>query len=157
MRKMKKVDRGFIQSLGKNKISELNLHQIGRLNQKRVADYYENQGYKVLDVNERGFPDLVVIPDDKIFHKLLFVEVKGGEHAVHARARLNIRDKTYVDAGVAFKGSIAIRRTGALYSMKRLGHVRIMRTSPQADGGSPCIRWRSRSCLDARLLLKGRK
>lgn len=83
MRKMKKVDREFIQSLGKNKISELNMQQIGRLNQKRVAEHYENQGYKVFDVNEQGFPDLIVIPDDKIFHKLLFVEVKGGKHEVH--------------------------------------------------------------------------
>lgn len=80
---MKKVDREFLQNVGKDKISELNLQQIGRLNQKRVAEHYEKQGYKVLDVNEEGFPDFVVIPDDKIFRRLLFVEVKGGEHEVH--------------------------------------------------------------------------
>ena len=80
---MKKVDRKFLKNVGKDKVSELNLQQIGRLNQKRVAEHYENQGYKVFDVNEQGFPDLVVISDDNIFHKLLFVEVKGGKHEVH--------------------------------------------------------------------------
>lgn len=56
---MKKVDQKFLKNAGKDKASELNLQQIGRLNRKRVAEHYEKQGYKVLDVNEEGFPDFV--------------------------------------------------------------------------------------------------
>jgi len=80
---MRKVDKEFLKGVDKRKISELGLNTVGRLNQKRVAEFYRSQGHVVLDVNEEGFPDLIIVLDKKIFSNLLFVEVKGGEHSVH--------------------------------------------------------------------------
>lgn len=80
---MREVDREFLTRVGKKRISELDLDRLGQLNQKRVAEHYRNQGTIVLDVNDKGFPDLIVILDKKAFSHFLSVEVKGGEHAVH--------------------------------------------------------------------------
>ena len=55
--------------------------QKGRENEMLAAEYYRKQGYSVLNVNEKGFPDLIVLKDGKIE---FLVEVKGGSHPVHA-------------------------------------------------------------------------
>lgn len=53
---------------------------IGKANEKMVADRYRKQGYRVLNVNKKGFPDLIVLEGSEV--KFL-VEVKGGKHKVH--------------------------------------------------------------------------
>jgi len=52
----------------------------GRENEEKIAEKYRKQGYIVLNVNEKGFPDLIVIKDKEIE---MFVEVKGRKHPVH--------------------------------------------------------------------------
>jgi len=54
--------------------------KIGRLNEEIVAERYRKQGYLVLNVNEKGFPDLIVLKGKEI---QFFVEVKGGKHKLH--------------------------------------------------------------------------
>jgi len=80
---MREVDRKFLQKLGKDKLSDLSLTELGQLNEKRVEEYYEKQGFKVLDINKLGFPDFIVVLDKSVFKKIKFVEVKGGKHEVH--------------------------------------------------------------------------
>lgn len=55
--------------------------KIGRINEETVAERYRKQGYRVLNVNKKGFPDLVVLEGNEI--KFL-LEVKGGKHEVHS-------------------------------------------------------------------------
>lgn len=54
--------------------------EIGRKNEEIIAENYRKQGYQVLNVNKKGFPDLIVLKDGKVE---FFVEVKGGRHKVH--------------------------------------------------------------------------
>jgi len=49
------------------------IREKGRKNEEVVAEHYRKQGYQVLNQNERGFPDLIVLKDK---HVLFFVEVK---------------------------------------------------------------------------------
>ncbi len=58
--------------------------EIGRTNEETVAERYRKQGYQVLNVNMKGFPDLVVLKGKEI---QFFVEVKGGNHEVHSFQR----------------------------------------------------------------------
>jgi len=37
--------------------------EIGRANEEEIAEKYRKQGYQVLNVNEKGFPDLIVLRD----------------------------------------------------------------------------------------------
>lgn len=53
---------------------------LGIKNERRIARKYGKQGYQVLIVNEKGFPDLIVLKDKEI---KFFVEVKTGKHSVH--------------------------------------------------------------------------
>jgi len=61
-------------------VNEKSPEQRGRENEILVVEYYRKQGYDVLNVNEKGFPDLIVLKDGKIE---FLVEVKGGSHPVH--------------------------------------------------------------------------
>lgn len=54
--------------------------RIGRENEEKVAESYRKQGHRVLNINKRGFPDLIVLEGREI---RFFVEVKGGKHKVH--------------------------------------------------------------------------
>ena len=54
--------------------------KIGKRNEKQVANKYRKQGYQVLNINSKGFPDLIVLDGNTI---KFFVEVKGGKHRVH--------------------------------------------------------------------------
>jgi len=54
--------------------------RIGRANEEAVADRYRKQGYRVLNVNKKGFPDLIVLEGNEI---KFFIEVKGRKHRVH--------------------------------------------------------------------------
>ena len=53
---------------------------LGIKNERKIARKYRKQGYQVLSVNEKGFPDLIVLKDKEIE---FFVEVKTGRHRVH--------------------------------------------------------------------------
>jgi len=53
---------------------------LGIKNERRIARKYGKQGYQVLIVNKKGFPDLIVLKDKEI---KFFVEVKTGKHRVH--------------------------------------------------------------------------
>jgi len=52
----------------------------GRKNEKKVEREYRENGYQVLNVNDKGFPDLIILKDGKIE---CFVEVKAPKHKVH--------------------------------------------------------------------------
>jgi len=57
-----------------------NVQKIGVKNEEKVENYYKNQGYQVLNLNDKGRPDLLIIRDREI---KFFVEVKGGRHKIH--------------------------------------------------------------------------
>lgn len=46
----------------------------GRENEELVAEHYRKQGYQVINTNETGLPDLIVLKDKQV---LFFVEVKA--------------------------------------------------------------------------------
>ena len=52
----------------------------GRANEKQVQEWLEGQGYEVINVNDKGFPDLLIMNNGKIE---FMAEVKGGRHQVH--------------------------------------------------------------------------
>ena len=54
--------------------------KIGTANEEIVAERYRKQGYQVLNMNKKGFPDLIVLDGSEV---KFFVEVKGGKHRVH--------------------------------------------------------------------------
>jgi len=54
--------------------------KIGIENERKVAENYRKQGYQVLNVNEKGFPDLIILKDRKIE---FLIEVKTPKHKVH--------------------------------------------------------------------------
>ena len=56
-------------------MSGIHSQRQGRFNEKIVAEIYRGKGFDVLDLNERGFPDLLILKDGKI---QMFIEVKGG-------------------------------------------------------------------------------
>lgn len=54
---------------------------LGIENEEIVAERYRKQGYRVLNVNKKGFPDLIVLDGSEV---KFIVEVKGGKHKVHS-------------------------------------------------------------------------
>jgi Holliday junction resolvase-like predicted endonuclease len=50
------------------------MREKGRKNEDVVADFYRKQGYQVINRNDKGFPDLIVLKDK---HILFFVESKA--------------------------------------------------------------------------------
>lgn len=54
---------------------------LGKLTEEKAVEYYKKQGYQVLNINRKGFPDLIVLKDREI---QFFVEVKGGRHKIHS-------------------------------------------------------------------------
>lgn len=52
----------------------------GRKNEKIIEREYKERGYQVLNVNDKGFPDLVILKNGKIER---FIEVKAPKHKVH--------------------------------------------------------------------------
>lgn len=55
--------------------------KLGRKNEEIVTERYRKQGYRVLNVNKKGFPDLIVLDGSEV---KFFIEVKGGKHEVHS-------------------------------------------------------------------------
>lgn len=52
----------------------------GQQNERKIEEIYRKQGFTVLNLHEKGFPDLLLLKDGKIE---AFIEVKGGSHKVH--------------------------------------------------------------------------
>jgi len=58
--------------------------EIGKENERKVAEDYRKKGYQVLNVNEEGFPDLIILKNGKIE---FLIEVKTPKHPVHKPQR----------------------------------------------------------------------
>jgi Holliday junction resolvase-like predicted endonuclease len=54
--------------------------KLGKINEEKAVEYFRKQGYQVLNVNKKGFPDLIILKGKEI---QFFVEVKGGRHKIH--------------------------------------------------------------------------
>lgn len=52
----------------------------GKINESKAKKHYESQGYTVLNQNDKGFPDLLILEGKKL---IKFVEVKTPKHSVH--------------------------------------------------------------------------
>lgn len=62
-------------------MSNRDVQKIGTKNEEKVEKYYRNKDYQVLNLNDRGCPDLLILRDGQI---QFFVEAKGGRHKVHS-------------------------------------------------------------------------
>ena len=62
------------------KMSEKN----GRDNEVIAIKHYQDKGYTVLNQNDPGFPDLLLLKGKKL---VKMIEVKGGGHKVHKHQR----------------------------------------------------------------------
>jgi len=60
----------------------------GKINESKVKKYYENQGYTVLNQNDSGFPDLLILEGKKL---VKLVEVKTPKHPVHKHQKDYLR------------------------------------------------------------------
>lgn len=58
----------------------MDIQKEGEKNEEVVADYYRRQGFRVWRVNDRGFPDLIVLNKKEV---AFLVEVKALGHDVH--------------------------------------------------------------------------
>ena len=58
--------------------------EVGVTNERKVMKHYKDQGYDVLRVDDKGFPDLLVLKDGQLHFT---VEVKTGGHAIHRHQR----------------------------------------------------------------------
>lgn len=52
----------------------MDIREKGIENEEIVAKHYREQGYQVIDINEKGFPDLIILKNKQV---LFFVEVKA--------------------------------------------------------------------------------
>ncbi len=56
----------------------------GKENEILAIRHYQKQGYTVLNQNDAGFPDLLLLKDKQL---VKMVEVKGGGHKLHKHQR----------------------------------------------------------------------
>jgi len=52
------------------------MSKIGKLEEDLVVKHFQDKGFSVLNTNDEGFPDLIVMKDGRIE---FFTEVKSGE------------------------------------------------------------------------------
>ena len=69
----------------------MDIRKKGIENEGVVAKHYREQGYQVIEINEKGFPDLIILKDKQV---LFFVEVKArGVPPTHVQKEAHIKWK----------------------------------------------------------------
>lgn len=68
---------------------------LGRDNESVAIEFYTKKGFTVLNQNDAGFPDLLLLKDKQL---VKMVEVKGGGHKAHRHQReylQNLRNRDF--------------------------------------------------------------